>query len=281
MDSSGGREEVPLPRRLGRRLRDSLRGGPGEEGGDLELINRSLGFAAMSFLTLVPLMIVLAAADPPQAAGFAHWLSRALSTSSAAELEIQQLFAPPRRVLRATTSFSLAVLALFGVTFAAAVQTGYEKVWDLEPARSGSSHARVLTRHVLWLCLLVGYVLVFTNTPLRSESVITTAQGTAGAVLITLMVLWASQKILLGGRAEWKALLPGALASTVGLLGLRLFSHLVFSPLIVASAVAYGTVGTILVVQTWFVGVGFVLYGGALVGRVLYEEAWRTRRRDG
>ncbi|MDI9885101.1 YhjD/YihY/BrkB family envelope integrity protein [Streptomyces sp. HNM0645] len=258
-------------------------GGPGERGGgDLELMNRSLGFAAMGFLTLVPLMIVLAAADPAQASGFAHWLSRALSASTAAQPEIQQMFAPPRHVLRATTSFSLAALALFGVTFGAAVQTGYEKAWGLEPARGGSLYAGALARHVVWLCLVVGYVLVFTNTPLRRQNVITTPQGTAGAVLVTVMLLWASQKVLLGRRVGWRALLPGALATTVGLLGLRLFSRLVFSPLIVTSAVAYGPVGTMLVVQSWFVGVGFVIYGGALVGRILHEEVRPgPRRRHG
>ncbi|MFE0036176.1 ribonuclease BN [Streptomyces sp. NPDC059015] len=282
MDSTEGRANASLPRRLGRRFRESVVGGPGERGSDLELMNRSLGFAAMGFLTLVPLMIVLAAADPAQAAGFAHWLSRALSASTAAQSEIQQMFAPPRRVLRATTSFSLAALALFGVTFAAAVQTGYEKAWQLEPARGGTSYAAVLARHVLWLCLVVAYVLLFTNTPLRKENVITTPLGTAGAVLATLMLLWASQKVLLGSRVGWRALLPGALATTVGLVGLRLFSRLVFSPLIVTSAVAYGTVGTMLVVQSWFVGVGFVLYGGALTGRILHEEARpRPRRRHG
>ncbi|MFD4586026.1 ribonuclease BN [Streptomyces sp. NPDC058434] len=282
MDLSGSREDSSPPRRLGRRLREVFRGMPGEWSGDLELMTRSLGFAAMGFLTLVPMMIVLAAADPAQAAGFAHWLSRALSASTSAESEIQQLFAPPRRVLRATTSFSLAALALFGITFAAAVQTGYEKVWELEPAHKGISHTRVLARHVLWLCLLVGYVLLFTNTPLRRQNVITTPLGTAGAVVITLLVLWASQRILLGGRAGWKALLPGALVTTVGILVLRVFSRLVFSPLIVTSSVAYGPVGTMLVVQSWFVGVGFVLYGGSLVGRILYEEAWpRAQRRRG
>jgi membrane protein len=31
-------------------------------------------------------------------------------------------------------------------------------------------------------------------------------------------------------------------------------------------------VGTILVVQSWLTGVGFVVYGGAVLGRVLHER---------
>ncbi|MEY9991453.1 uncharacterized BrkB/YihY/UPF0761 family membrane protein [Streptomyces sp. V4I8] len=36
--------------------------------------------------------------------------------------------------------------------------------------------------------------------------------------------------------------------------------------------VTYGPVGTVLVIQSWLVGVGVVVFGGALVGRLLYEE---------
>lgn len=62
----------------------------------------------------------------------------------------------------------------------------------------------------------------------------------------------------------------------IGLLGLRVFSGLVFSPLIASNAVTYGLVGTVLVIQSWLVGVGVVVFGGALVGRLLYEELSRT-----
>jgi membrane protein len=55
-----------------------------------------------------------------------------------------------------------------------------------------------------------------------------------------------------------------------GLGGLRVFSSLVFSPLIVSNAVSYGAVGTVLIVTSWLVGVGFVVFGGALVGRYWY-----------
>jgi membrane protein len=64
----------------------------------------------------------------------------------------------------------------------------------------------------------------------------------------------------------------------VGLLGLRGFSQLVFSPLIASNAVTYGPFGTVLVLQSWLVGVGVVVFGGALVGRLLHEELPRVAR---
>jgi membrane protein len=75
-------------------------------------------------------------------------------------------------------------------------------------------------------------------------------------------------------RIEWVFLLmPGAVATLVGLTGLRAFSGLVFEPLIVSNAVSYGALGTVLIVQSCLIGVGWVIYAGQLFGRWFYD-AW-------
>jgi membrane protein len=48
---------------------------------------------------------------------------------------------------------------------------------------------------------------------------------------------------------------------------------LVFEPLIVTNAVTYGALGTVLIVQSWLIGVGWVVYGGQLTGR-WFHDAW-------
>ncbi len=57
------------------------------------------------------------------------------------------------------------------------------------------------------------------------------------------------------------------------LTGLRAFSAWVFQPLIVSNAVTYGALGTVLIVQSWLIGVGWVVYGGQLFGRWVHD-AW-------
>ncbi|MFC8095712.1 YhjD/YihY/BrkB family envelope integrity protein [Streptomyces sp. NPDC057301] len=230
---------------------------------DIELWSRSLGFAALGFLTLVPLLIIVSSADPERGRGFAQWLGEGLGVSRDSRRQVEQLFTRPGQALRTTTAFGLAALAVFGLTFGAAVQTGYEKVWDLPPARWWARW-----RHVVWLGGLTGYLFFSATTTLRGEPL----AGGAVASLSAVLFLWWSQRLLLGGRIRWRALLPGALATVIGLLGLRIFSRLVFSPLIASNAVTYGPVGTVLVIQSWLVGVGVVVFGGALVGRLLYEE---------
>ena len=183
--------------------------------------------------------------------------------STTSREHVEQLFTRPSQALRTTTAFGLAALAVFGLTFGAAVQTGYEKVWDLPPARWWARW-----RHVVWLGILTGYLFVSATTTLRREPL----AGGAVASLSAVLFLWWSQHLLLGGRIRFRALLPSAVATVIGLLGLRVFSRLVFSPLIGSNAVTYGPVGTVLVIQSWLVGVGVVVFGGALVGRLLYEE---------
>jgi membrane protein len=256
---------------LQRRMADSPAGILWSRGSEMELMHRAMGFAALGFLTLVPLLILVAAADPASGEGFALWLGQGLGVSASSQAEIEQLFGRPGEALQRTTAFGLAALAVFGLTFGSAVQTVYERIWELSTARW-----HTMWRHVLWLAALVFFLVLFVNTPVRSEAVVELVLVTVADLIGTFLFFWWSQHVLLAGRVRWRALYPGAAATALGLLGLRLFSRVVFSPLIASSAVTYGPFGTVLVIQSWLVGVGFVVYGGALVGRLFHE--WRTQR---
>ncbi|WP_405801230.1 YhjD/YihY/BrkB family envelope integrity protein [Streptomyces sp. NBC_01506] len=268
----------PPPRwfqRLDRWLRDSPLGLTWTRGREMELMHRAMGFAALGFLTLVPVLVLVAAAQPNSGHGFARWLGQAIGVTQQSQLQVERLFGVPDTALQRTTAFGLAALAVFGLTFGSAVQTGYEKVWDLPTARW-----HTMWRHVIFLAVLVGALLGFVNTPSPSGDISGPLTVVVLDLIGTFLFFWFAQWVLLGGRVRWNALLPGAAATTLGLLGLRGFSQLVFSPLIASSAVTYGPFGTVLVVQSWLVGVGFVVYGGALVGRLAHEGRVFRRLKD-
>ncbi|MFF6772125.1 YhjD/YihY/BrkB family envelope integrity protein [Streptomyces sp. NPDC012637] len=242
-------------------------------GREVELMHRAMGFAALSLLTLVPLLIVVAAADLASGQGFARWLIQGLGVSEVSQEEVERLFGQPGQALQRTTAFGLAALAAFGVTFGSAVQTGYERVWDLPTARW-----HTMWRHVVWLAVLVAALLLFVAGPVPEHaSAAVTTLVALGDITGTFLFFWWSQRFLLCGRIRWRALVPGAVLTALGLLGLRVFSQLVFSPLIASNAVTYGQFGTVLVLQSWLVGVGFVVYGGALVGRLVHERLVERR----
>ncbi|MFE7131779.1 YhjD/YihY/BrkB family envelope integrity protein [Streptomyces sp. NPDC057638] len=258
--------------RAHRRVLASPLGLAWNRGREMELFHRAMGFAALAFLTLVPLLVVVAAADPASGQGFARWLGQALGVSPASQREIEEVFGLPGTALQRTTAFGLAALAAFGLTFGSAVQTGYEKVWDLPTARW-----HTMWRHVVWLAVLIFCLLLFVNTPVPTGQAVRTAGAALADLAGTCLFFWFSQRILLGGRVRWSALLPGAVLTALAMLGLRVFSQFVFSPLIASNAVTYGPFGTVLVLQSWLVGVGVVVYGGALAGRLVHEA--RVHRR--
>ena len=239
--------ESPAGARLVRLYRRSSR---------VELMHRALGFAALGFVALMPLLIVIAAVSPVEYGGFGQWVSSAMGLSGQSERTVKRLFAPSLRVLSSTDALGLAIVCVFGQTFASSVQTGYEKIWDLPPRM-----LHRLWQQVLWLAALTG---VFYAETFISH-IPAPWTGVVRALLWTLLFWWGPW-VLLGRRVSWRALLPGAVLTTVGMIGLLGFSKLVFTSMVVSTAATYGSVGTVLTVVTWMVAVGFVFFGGALLG---------------
>ena len=230
----------------------------------IELMHRSMGFAALGFVTLMPLLVVVAAATPwENRPGFAQWVVDGMGLDADGSHSVRTLFAAPRTVLSATSAWSLASLAYFGLTFVASVETGYRKIWDLP---TGPWHRD--WRRAVWLAVLTAY--------LFSESQSAAAMGSGpmrgiARISITFVLgvcffAW-GQRFLLYGGVTLRTALPGAVFTMLGLAGLRVFSHLFFASMMVSNGDAYGPVGTVLTVVTWLVGVGFVVFGGALLGR--------------
>ncbi|MEU8925241.1 YhjD/YihY/BrkB family envelope integrity protein [Kitasatospora sp. NPDC048545] len=230
-----------------------------------EILERSMAFAALCFVTLVPLLIVIAAASSNRGNGIADWITNGLGLPQRAAKRVKELFVAPGQVLSTTTALGLAALAVFGVTMMASLQRAYERVWDLR-----SAHWLSAWRQVLALAGLTGYVVLAAwCSTLWPRSAAQPALGTTAGVSGGVLVFWWLPRLLLSGRVRWAALLPGAVATMVFLVGLRMFSRLVFAPLIVSNALSYGAVGTVLVIQSWFVGVGFTVYLGAALAQTI------------
>ncbi|PZT70271.1 ribonuclease BN [Streptomyces sp. SW4] len=237
-------------------------------GRDLELMHRALGFATLALVTLAPLLIVVAAADPLARGGFAAWLADGMGLSGRSARVLTDIISPPPKVVGTTSVWGGIALAVFGVSFAGSVQNGYERIWGLP---SGPWHR--VWRQLTWVVALTAYLYqeVQTRTAVHGSLRIVLS------IVASVLFFWWGQHFLLGSQVGWLDLLPGAIATMVGLIGLRGFSYLVFTPLILDNAISYGTVGIVLVVESWLIGVGFVVFGGALVGRWFCEHHWWTR----
>jgi membrane protein len=229
-------------------------------------MNRALGFAALAILTVIPLLIVIAAADPAPERGLAVWVIDGMGLTGSSANAVTLVFSAPARVLGTTSVFGVLLVGVFGVSFAGSVQAGFERIWGL-PA--GPWHK--IWRQVVWLAALTAYIFAeatagtLTNGGLAATGVV--------AVLPGIAFFWWGLRFLLGGRVSYLEAMPGAVATILGLAGLRVFSGLVFEPLVASNAVSYGALGTVLILQSWLIGVGWVIYGSQLLGRWFYD-AW-------
>jgi uncharacterized BrkB/YihY/UPF0761 family membrane protein len=135
----------------------------------------------------------------------------------------------------------------------------------------------------VWVIVLIAYIYAAaTVAPLTHHAPAATVIRVSVAIVLGIAFFWWGLRFLVGGRVSYLAAMPGAVATVVFLAGLRAFSVLVFEPLIVSNAVTYGALGTVLIVQSWLIGVGWVVYGGQLFGRWFHDawfRAWTDNRR--
>jgi membrane protein len=248
------------------RVRDLHRGGT-----EFELMGRATGFAALAMLTVFPLLVVVAAAGAVTHHGLAAWVVYGMGLNGPSARAVVQVFSAPARVLGTTSFYSLGLLAVFGVTFAGSVQAAFERAWGL-PA--GPWHK--VWRQVVWLVVFIAYIYAAATVGTVTRHLpVETVSRVLAAVVLGIAFFWWGLHFLVGGRVSYWAALPGAVVTVALLAGLRGFSALVFQPLIVTNAVTYGSLGTVLIVQSWLIGVGWVVYGSQLIGRWLHD-GWLT-----
>ncbi|MGW0986417.1 ribonuclease BN [Streptomyces sp. NPDC002486] len=236
------------------------------QGRDVELLHRATGFATLALVTLAPLLIVVAAADPLGRGGFASWLADGMGLSGRSARLLTDIISPPRKVIGTTSVLGGVALAVFGIAFGGSVQNGYERIWGLP---SGPWHR--VWRQAVWMIAMTAYL----YQEVQTRSLVSGPQRIALSSASGVLFFWWGQRFLLGGQVRWRDLLPGAAATMLGLGGLRMFSYFVFTPLIVTNAISYGAMGVVLVVESWLIGVGYVVYGGALLGRWALEHHGR------
>jgi membrane protein len=255
------------------RLKDLYRAGK-----NFELMERSMGFAALAILTVIPLLIVVAATNSARQHGLGGWVVYGMGLTGSPADAVRRLFSAPARVLGSTSVFSAVVLIVSGVAFGGSVQAGYERIWGL-PA--GPWHK--IWRQAVWVVALTAYIYAAATVgTVTYRGWAETAGRVAVAVVLGIAFFWWGLRFLVAGRVSYRAATAGAVATMAGLAGLRVFSGLVFEPLIASNAVSYGALGSFLIVQSWLIGTGWVIYGGQLFGRWFHDarlQAWADSRR--
>jgi len=233
----------------------------------VDFMNSSLQFAALAVVCLFPFLIIFSARSGGDAR---HALIVRLGLDQRAAQDVNQMMSSGRHAVTTLNIVGCAIVVVGAVGVASTLQLWYQRVYDQPPARNLT---RQLMDRFLWLVGLVGYLTVqdFTFIHLKQLG------GARVPIYVDTFILavafyWWTPHVLLLGRVAWRQLFPAAVATAVCVTGLGVFSTLVFSGQIVSSDSDYGSIGVMMVLLSYLIGLGVCIHLGAVAGRMWYER---------
>jgi membrane protein len=226
------------------------------------IIDRSLALGAQAFGTLIPLLIVIEAAQPGHNS-LADELIERFQLSGAAADTVRTAFTTPTDE-STTTVLSVLVLLVSALAFTRRLQRLYEESWSL-PGRG----LRGTGSGLLWLAFLALYATLHPALDDLFDGLVSIVLSLAGAFVVGLVTPY----LLLGRRKEWRSLVLQAALTAFGLTALGVWTAIYMPHAIGSSAASYGAIGVAFAMLTWLWGMGIVLVCAAVFGSP--QMRWR------
>ena len=224
--------------------------------------------AAQAFTSLIPLMVVAAAASPGSS-DLADRIVDRFGLEGESARSVHQLFASAGETQSAVTWISIVILVLSALSFTRAIQRVFQRAYDRQPEGLKDQQ-----RGLAWVVCLGAWVTLLA--PLH-ESLADLA-GIVFAVLVSSVTgffLWLGTPMLLLGERDWRYLAPGAAVS--GVLGAALsVASSIYVPIVMDwSAERYGLIGIAFALQSWLLVAGFTIVIGAVFGATVVRDRAR------
>ncbi|HEX2412147.1 MAG TPA: YhjD/YihY/BrkB family envelope integrity protein [Solirubrobacteraceae bacterium] len=226
-------------------------------------LDRSLALGSQAFGGLIPLLILLEAAQPGTRSVASDLIERFDLQGDAADT-VREVFATPTDE-PTTTSLSVVLLIVSVLSFTRRLQRLYEGTWELE-----ERGVRGTGSGLAWIAFIALYGSLH---PVLDE-VVGGLPGLALSLAGALLVGFLTPYVLLGRRLPWRRLMPQALLTAAGLEALGIWSAIYMPRAIESSASAYGGIGVALAMLTWLWGLGIVFVIAAVYGSP--QMQWRS-----
>jgi membrane protein len=243
---------------------------------ELDLDTHALALCAQQVLCTAPLIVAMSAVLQRETGkGGGYIMTRFFGLHGQSALAVERLFgrtAPSISTLALV--LALVTALVFSTSVAAVQQRAFELIWTL-PRVSG---IRSYTRQFTWAVMLGVYSTAMLAVGRIGHSfegdserpflvVAAIAQGA-----LTFAFYWWSQRWLLGGRLEWRALLPGAICVGVGTAILFRLTRVIMPGQISWQVHAYGLIGGVFVLSVWLMILSAVIFGGTLLGALITQR---------
>ena len=237
---------------------------------ETEFVDRSIALAGKAFVSFFPLVIVVAAFLPARsrAAIFSTLTTRLGISGDSLDL-VQGALNSSEDVKRATGILGLITTIFFAASFTTALQRVYMRAWRRPPGLKLGAY----TRGLLWLAAML---LQMTLTGAIGRTLghgVGVPFVVVGVFAIQVGWWWFTSWYLMLGHVRWRPLLPGALLSTVLMLGYAASASIWMPDVVTRNQDQFGFFGVALALITWISGASVCLLIGACAGPVIAEDS--------
>jgi membrane protein len=246
-----------------------------------DLAAHVLALSAQQVLCTGPLLVAASAVMQRYGLGDAlDLLANLLLLTPESTRALAQLMRATAHPSTQTLLLSLGAAVFFGLSVASTIQRMLETMWGLDRLPLSG-----YWRQVAWIAAVVPvlgaamYAGHLTRLAPFADGLTVVVMALALGVA-SMLFSWWTQYLLLGGRVEWRRLLPGSAFIGAGIAIAQAVSNAVVPSQIVEQSQTFGPIGAVFVLTSWVVAIVAVFCGGVLAGAVVDErEAERVQRR--
>ena len=233
----------------------------------LELLDRAYTLAAQSFVALLPLIIIIAAAlsAPGQSSVVAQQFIARFGLVGAAARAVENLIVVPEEGVY-WLGLILTVYAAF--TLSKRASRAYNAIWGTEqlPIRSQ-------WRSLVWVAVQVGLIILVTQLRdfARESDALLLALWSAVVLLLWAAAEYFTQSLLTRGQVPRRRMYVAVAFATLGRVGIVMWTAFYLSASMVRQAETYGPIGVVFALFTGLLVYWVILMGATLLAAVLTD----------
>jgi membrane protein len=226
-------------------------------------------FSALAILCLVPVLLIVATETGHD---IRQTLASRMGLNPQAAKDLDKLISSGHHAVVGLNIIGIAFLVFGGIGIASTLEGWYERVYGLPgPQRAALQY---LIRFVWVIAFIVYYA--------SQEFVVRQIGGVDDQVpvfvvafFVALVFYTCTIFVLLQGRLGLRTIVPGGVATAFCVTGLSVFSYLFFSSYLISNYNDYGGIGVVMVVLSYFIGLGVCIHLGAMFGAMWNERTAR------
>jgi membrane protein len=223
-------------------------------------------FSALAILCLVPVLLIVATETGHD---IRQTLASRMGLNPHATKDLDKLISSGHQAVIGLNIIGIAFLVLGGIGIASTLEGWYQRVYDLPPPH------RLMLQYLIRFVWVIAFIVYYAS----QEFVVRQIGGVDDQVPVFVIAFFVALAfysctifVLLQGRLGLRAVIPGGVATAFCVTGLSVFSYLFFSSYLISNYDDYGGIGVVMVVLSYFIGLGVCIHLGAMFGAMWNER---------